>query len=471
VAFARMEKDYIMTKKTRFILFSFLATLFFLLAPLAAFYSQGYRFDFERRSVVQTGGLYFKVQPRGTQIYLNDKLIKKTSFVFGRALIENLLPKEYKIEIKKEGYFSWEKTLQVREKWVTDAKNVFLILQNPKFNILSNEIEAFFFSPGMRKIVLKKKNEKGWSLNLFDLERNNESSFLNEKEIGEKIALSGLQWSADSKKILLKMEGLRYFIFELDKERLISLDFLGKEISQVSFVPKNSQKIFFIQNITKKNNLFSADYTKKEVSQSIGSSLLTYQTFNNDLLWLDKNGILYLSAINGETITPLNFDPFPLKPASQYQLTIISPEKIFLQEENILYFFNQEEQSLEKISEKVKEIKISPDSKKIVYFTDSEIWILFLKNIEGEQPQRKEGEKLFLTRFSEKIEDVFWYTSHYVIFNADNSIKIAEIDDRNRTNIYELAQFKDPKIFWNKIDKKLYILSEGNFYSSEKLIR
>ncbi|HEY0090170.1 MAG TPA: hypothetical protein VGB37_15085, partial [Candidatus Lokiarchaeia archaeon] len=111
-----------------------------------------------------------------------------------------------------------------------------------------------------------------------------------------------------------------------------------------------------------------------------------------------------------------------------------------------------------------------------------EIWILFLKD-KLDQPTKKTGEKIFLTRVSEKINDVFWLNSDYLIFDSGNKLKIAEIDDRDRINIYDLSEFKEPpqgaasavptgqaKIFFNKSDKKLYVLTQDNLYVSEKLI-
>ena len=87
-----------------------------------------------------------------------------------------------------------------------------------------------------------------------------------------------------------------------------------------------------------------------------------------------------------------------------------------------------------------------------------------------DQPQRHVGEKVFLTRFSEKIDEVFWYTNHYLVFNVGNRIKIVEIDDRDKINIVDFTEFKEPKTFWNQSNKKLYILSEEILYTSKKLV-
>ena len=103
-----------MTKKSRTILFLICLILFLIIAPLAIFYSQGYRFDFETKKITQTGGLFLKVIPKQVEVFVDGKLTKKTDFFFGSALIENLLPKKYRVSVKKEGYLPWEKNLEIR---------------------------------------------------------------------------------------------------------------------------------------------------------------------------------------------------------------------------------------------------------------------------------------------------------------------------------------------------------------------
>lgn len=252
-----------MTKRTRTFLFILCVFLFVLAAPAIVLYSQGYRLDFNPtgngKRVVQTGAFYFKVLPKGAEVYLNRELKEKTSGLTGSILIKNLLPKTYEIEIKKAGYYPWQKSLEVKEKQVTEAKNIVLIPKNPNF------------TPTDQK-------------------------------------LPGIETSTTS-------------------------------------------------------------------------------------------------------------------------------------------------------SDKIKLVEVN----------DYEIWILFLKE-QFEQPQRKAGEKVFLTRFSEKIDRVFWLNNDYLIFNVGNKIKVAEIDDRNRINLIDLAEFQNPKLIWDEKDKKLYVLSEGRLYISEKLL-
>ena len=416
-----------MTKRTRTILFLICLFLFLLIAPLAIFYSQGYRFDFDSKKITQTGGLFLKVFPKSAEIYLDGKLKKKTDFFFGSILIENLLPKKYKIEIKKEGYFTWEKNLEIKEKEVTEAKNVILFPENSNFTILTKGVKKFWLSPDQKKIILLEEGEAGWALKLYDLEKKVKSHLISEDDVYSAGAdLLNLEFSENSKEISLEIgmkEQLKYFSLELDK------------------VP--------------------SVLTEIEPLLPPLKDIITYQTFNGQLYYLGNFGNLFRDE------KKLTEKVFPVKPETEYELKIFQ-NFIFLREGQTLYLLLPESKSFEKFFENLNSLKISPDLKKLVYFSNYEIWILFLKDSDPPFTHRK-GDRVFLVRLSEKIDNVFWLNSDYLIFNAGNKIKIAEIDDRDRINIVDFAEVKEPEIFFNKSNKKLYLLSDENLYRSEAL--
>jgi hypothetical protein len=457
-----------MTKRTRTILFLICLFLFLLIAPSAILYSQGYRIDINPPAsgikITQTGGLFLKAEPRQVKVFIDGKLKKKTDFFFGSVLIENLLPKKYKIQIKKDGYYPWEKNLEIREKEVTEAKNIVLIPENPNFNILTDKVKDFWFSPDERKIILLEENppaggEQGWALKLYNLERDvkshliDELSFISsfrsareidEKDISqEKVKLLSLKFSSNSKEIFLEVgmeEQLKYFTLEIDKMPPVLAE--GEEP-----LPP-----------------FEDVLTYKAIGQDI--------YYLNNLGYLFKNPSIAKGEDEGEAFIDyeeqLTEKPFPVKPETKYTLEILQ-DFIFLRESQTLYQFNPDSKSFEKFFEPIKDLKISPDYKKIVYFSDCEIWILFIKNGES-SPIHQSGERVFLIRLSEKIKDVLWLNSNYLVFNAGTKLKIAEIDDRDKINIVNVAEFKTPEIFWNQLDKKLYVLSDGIFYQSESLL-
>ena len=339
-----------MTKKVKRSLFLLLLTLFLLSAPLTILYSWGYRLDFKEKKITKTGAFYFKVWPKKVQIIINGKPLGKTDFFFGATYIDNILPKSYEVEIKKEGYHSWKKRLEVKESQVTDTKNVVLFEQNPKFLILSQNVEDFFVSPDQSKIILK-------------------------------------------------------------------------ETSVEPVLPSNSF------SLNKKKNL--------EIS-----------SFSLKLLELDKN--LKSHLITGAELKDKSVKEFV---------------DSFFEIKN-----TEEKQKIEQLeSEHITDGEISPDQKKIAYKSNSEIWVLFLKE-EFNQPQKRAGEKVLLGRFSETINQYLWLNNYYLVFVIGGKIKIVEIDDRDKINIIDFAEFKEPKLFFNNANKKLYILSQGNLYVSERLV-
>lgn len=444
-----------MTHKTRTILFLVLLILFLIAAPLTVLYCLGWRFDWEKKSFFQPGMFYLKAWPKNCQVYINDEQIEKTDFFFGSILIENLMPKKYNVEIKKEGFHSWIKILEAKNGEVAEAKNIVLIPKNPDFKQITRGVKLFFFSPDEKKIILKEEELSSgktvWSLKLFEIDKNVKSQLINEEDILENAELLGLKFSPDSKKILLKIglkEKVNYYLLEIDKTPLVLTSLGLLEKPEEFFLPSPLKKEVVALNIS-----------------------------GDDVYYLDDSGFLFKNEVK------LNLIPHEIKKETKYEITA-SGSNILLQEDNILYIFNQDTKSFQKLFEPIKNFRFSPDSQKLAYFTDYEIWVLFLEK-NNEQPQKEADDQLFITRFSEKIDDVFWYTNHYLIFNSGDKIKIAELDDRDKINIVDLAEFssvaknyggsseafgeggKNPEIFWS--NKKLYLLSEETLYVSAEL--
>jgi len=325
-----------------------------------------------------------------------------------------------------EGYYPWEKTLEVKEKEVAEAKNVILFPKNLNFRILTKGVEEFWFSPDQRKIILKEGNEKGWALKLYELNKDVKSHLIAEKDIWPVEAdLLDLRFSEDSKEISLEVgaaEQIKYFTLALNKTPPLLIE------AEPPLPP--------FENI------------------------ITYEEVNNAIYYLDNFGQLFK---NEEKLTETSF---PIKQETEYALTVFQ-DFIFLRENDILYQLNLSSKSFEKIFEGAQGLKISLDSKKLVYFSDYEIWILFLKD---GLLQKKAGDRIFLMRLSEKIRNCLWLNSHYLVFNIGDIIKISEIDERDKINVVDIGELKNPRIFWNKVEKRLYLLSEGNLFRSRTLL-
>jgi len=429
------EYNIQMKQKYRKALFISSLLIFFILAPILIFRSQGYRFDVQNRQIIQTGGFYFEVLPKQVSIYLNNNFSRKTDFFFNSTLVENLLPKKYNVKITKDNYISWEKNLEIREKEVTEAKDITLFPQEFDFTIISEEIKNFWVSPSEEKIVWKEINNSTWDLKLYDLKKELKSHLISEDEISRNdVDITNLEFSQNGEIIYLET---------ITSEQL-----------------KN-----YSLNINK--GLSSLKETNKP---QIQESIIAYQSFNNENYYLDNEGYLYRTKedLSEQLISnkeKINNSPLPIQKETPYQLYVF-PDLIFLKEDSLVYLFNVETKSFDKFSENIKDFKISPDLKTIAYFFDTEIWILPIEKTKLYEAKKS----IFLVRFSNSIQDVFWVNSNYIAFSIGDNIKISEIDNRDQLNIIDLGEFRSPKIFWSPISKKIYNLTEETLWQSKELI-
>ena len=478
-----------MRKRNKTILFFVSVGLFLLITPLTIFYSQGYRFDFKEKRITQTGGLFLRVRPKKAKIYIDNRLRKETDFLFGSVLIENLLPKKYKISVGKQGFQKWEKELKIEEKKVTEAKNILLWPENLSFETLTGAIEKLFLSPDKTKIIfLEMENSqeiishrtstsslKKQALKLYDLKRKVKSSLIDEDNFREKgLEILEIIWGPYSQKILIETavkEQIKYWLLEiLPRPKLTSLDFLPQGISDIKFSPENSQKIFF-RKLEKNNlsSLFEADLKEKKVNPSpLLENFLTFTLTENSFYWLNPDGFLYKSSLKLQGKEKMNQLAFPVQKGEIEYKIFVFGENIFLQEKEKLFFLNESSKSFEEILEKVLQIESSPDNKKLALAKEHEIWIYYLEK-ELSQPQREKGEKIFLTRFGQNIGKVTWINPSYLLFSLKNTIKIIEIDNRDKPQVWEIVESKEPDFFFNQDEKKLYLLSEKTLFSSEAL--
>ncbi|MDO8654914.1 MAG: hypothetical protein Q7R48_00565, partial [bacterium] len=128
------------------------------------------------------------------------------------------------------------------------------------------------------------------------------------------------------------------------------------------------------------------------------------------------------------------------------------------------------EESLQQILPTIQERVLSPDEKKIALTQGSELWLFYLQD-EGGQPKRTKGDRVFLNRFGEHIQNLSWVSNHYLMLSVGDDIRIMEIDDRDSLNTISLGSFPSPRLFWSIQEKAVYILSDGVLSVSEKVVK
>jgi len=463
-----------MTLRTRNIIFVVLIISFLIIAPATVLYSLGWRFDLESKRVFQTGIFYFKAWPKSADVYINGRQSDKTDIFFGSVLIDDLTPKEYKIEIRKEGYHPWKKLLPITKKEVTEAKNIVLIPNNPSINTLLNNIDRIYFSSDDQKIITKENYQNKWELKLFDLRNNLKSHIVKETDFSTKgVELFNLTFSPNSERVLLELglkERLVYYILEIDQTPTIinRIDYLDSPL-EIHFHSEDKDKLFIIQNVIEKKEkiktLNIVDFEEEEILAPIFEDVITAKITDNNIFYLNSLGSVLKSNLSGERVEKLNILAFPYREETDYEI-IVSRSNVFLRENKDLYLLSEETKSFKRIYDSLENFVFSPGRDKIAYHNNNEIRVLYLEQ-QYDQPAKEELEELSIIQSSEKINKVFWYTNQHLIFDLGDKIKIAELDDRDEINIVDLLEWKQDDFFFN--NKKLYLLSDNNLYSSDEL--
>ena len=109
-----------MPSDSKFRIILFLSGLIFVpvVTVLVIYFARGYRPDFTTGQIQPTGLLVAHSYPDGAQVYLNGSLKSATNSTL------NLPPGTYQVQIKKDGYHSWQKKLLVEAEVVTRATAV-----------------------------------------------------------------------------------------------------------------------------------------------------------------------------------------------------------------------------------------------------------------------------------------------------------------------------------------------------------
>lgn len=107
--------------------------------------------------IQRTGSIAITASVANASISANTIRKKNTSIITKNALIKNLLPGEYNIEVKKNGFWEWKKNLKVESEKVTQRETLLIPL----------EIEGKVLgttSPEIKKINLPPSVKKFWEL-------------------------------------------------------------------------------------------------------------------------------------------------------------------------------------------------------------------------------------------------------------------------------------------------------------------
>ncbi len=147
-----------MTLLVRRIIFYLLALLFVIITPLVIGYTAGFRYNLKQERIIKTGALIIETDPPDAGIALNDTYRKERT----PAKIMNLTPGQYRINIIRDGYWDWKKTLGVDSERITFVKDIVLLKNAAPELYREGAIIDVAISPSDDSIVYR-SDQSSWS--------------------------------------------------------------------------------------------------------------------------------------------------------------------------------------------------------------------------------------------------------------------------------------------------------------------
>jgi hypothetical protein len=419
-----------MNAKIRARLFYIFIFLFITVSIFTSFYATGYRFNLTwplefKNILIKTGTLEIKTEPKEVKVFLE----KSTKNIFsnpaklkGQAVtpvkIRNLLPGKYKLTLKKSGYWSWEKKINIEPGVFLYLDNITLFKKTLPLNIYPSEIQNIYPSPDYKYLYLNKEQA------IIDLEKETKIGEINKK-------IENVTWSQDSKKLI--------------SDNLI-------------FTVKNNTTYDFSQNIKGKINNLQCNNEADILSYQQEQNIKQYNIKNNNtnlLLAINKtcqdfiikdNKIAYITN-NNETSQIIinnikddeeNIINLPL--ANNYQFINTDNKYLNILEKNhqTLYIIDPDL----KYSQIIAKIK---NFKQGIWISDYQL--LYNNNLEFYMYDLRLNESELITRVSHKINSLLWHNNkQYILYTSDSSLYA--IDWANRkytiTKIISLEEIKSP---------------------------
>lgn len=475
----------------------FLAIIgFLIITPLIVLYAYGFRYDFEQRRITQVGMITVKSIPRTVDIFINDKLRARRTY----ARIRDLMPKDYAVKLQKDGYTAWEKKLTVEPGTVTAIKHARLFLVEPEIKQLTTlGINDYLLSPDATKIAYTISSGDEAGLWLLDLASGNTSKlFPKSKEEFVKVlnglTFSDIKWSPDSEKVLFHYKTksleeetepiqLTYHII-INTSRPSEVTFLEDlfkfEMEKVRWGP-NPNEVFWLNQ----GNLYSIKLDRKTLSPVLASQVLDFAIVEQDVYYVTE--ALNVTE-NTENLKPTfqltkknlsNLEEKIIADLSDLDAEefceILAGEKrvaLRLGKDQTLYILDKENE-LQKIADKTEKVMWDSLQNKLLYQNDYEIFVVRFFD-EDFEVELEEVQHELITRYSEKIQDCLWYPEYqHIVFVVKNTIKIIELDGRDKRNVYEIGKVNidDPKVACGLKEKVVYFMDKKdevkNIYQAE----
>ncbi len=441
-----------------FIFFAFVG-FFFITAFAVVFYAFGYRFNLDRGIFVYTGSISIKSTPETVDIRVDGVLISKNKLgiLNNSILISGLAPGEHFIEISAPGYLPWSKKALVQSGLSTEFWNVLLAEEKsmPQDIAGTDAAKKIFPAPDQNLLAVAMQHGE-FAVDILNTATGEREQVFSLPEASLAPDGENIEWSPDNRKLIVPFEqdGVRLYSIVTIKDKLVvPLQALARHERQLRNPRWDSTArdlLFYLDGTA----LYRVDTeaSDEDTPLTVKESVRTYDISGNNLYYLGSdNGIIYRIPGNNLGADPIQVTTASVDMHSQfsYSLVVYDDTRLAIRERETgrLWIYNKlsAEMILRPLADSgTRGVQFSNDGKKLLFFTDNEISVYFVRDWEA-QPMRERDTSLQVARFSSTISSIQWTEDYeHILFTLNGSAKIIELDSRDRRNMAEIATFPAP---------------------------
>ena len=411
-------------------LFGIFILLFILIGIGAIYYSQGYRFDFSTLSIHKTGAVYVEAFPKNVEIYIGNQLYQDKSGIFqGGTLISNIIPKRYRVVIKKDGYYDYDKNIEVFPSQVVRLLNVRLIPKN---------IPTLFSAKSIKGLTIADISDSGKVLTL-DPKTNT-------------------YYSADLSQNPAVQTNITQKISPLIKQK----------VNQLLFYPQTDTS--FIASTAK--GIYRVDIGAKSLSLIEGGNPAMIRSERNNLYLLIPVPAISKKIASTSTLmdtidlvlnNKISEITLPMPSESIKDFDIGNDSIAILQNNGALWLYDYSGNPIIQIAHSAKQMAFSDNRMKLMFQDEDGKTFVYLMEDELASLNSKKGQTIQLSIIDpQNIKNILWFPdSYHLILQYPDKIVLAEVTLNEPNNHFLITPYQGD-IYYDKSSEKLYILSDGN---------
>lgn len=416
------------------VLYTFFSAIFIIIGTLIAIqYAKGNIRLTDKGVVQDTGLLAANSFPTGAQVFINGELATATDDTL------YLEPGSYNIEIKKDGFSPWRKTMQLRKELVTQTNAQLFPIAPSLIPLTFTGAKNISPSPDGEKIVFYSASASTDMKNgLYVLELNDSvlsfnkqaKQILTDKSRIFDFSNSQFVWSPDSTQLII-INPLKDVIVEIDKKiDVTTLPNVGKQKQQI--LSEWQEEMYL------RERQFLAKFPKEIIN-------IATQSAKNVYISPDKKRLLYTAT--KEMNLPENLVPPIPSTNTQMEMRQLSPENIYVydREEDKNFLVGKENSSTNTLDGGMVKHLLAIDlfDKKAQTLEASPGAFISLQGKTDDETVDNFA-RYHTSLYTHGLQ---WFTdSKHLININENKIHIKEYDNSNETTIYS-GPFEDSFVY------------------------